>query len=551
MPYSNEFIRKQVQEQFQEQYFIYLRKSRADVEAEARGEGETLARHKKILLALSKKLQLNVTAIYEEIASGETIASRPVIQQVLQEVEQGIWAGGIVMEVERLARGDTIDQGIVAQTFKLSNTKIVTPIKIYDPNNEFDEEYFEFGLFMSRREYKTINRRLQRGRIASVKEGKYVSNKTPYGYKRVRLENDSGWTLEIVEDEADVVRLIFELYTVGEKQDDGSYKRLGATLIAKRLNEMKLVSKTGGRWTEPTIRDMLINPVYIGIIRWNWRPASKKMVNGQLSISRPRNKRDDCVYAKGLHSPIISEETFNIAQDFINRNPPRPIGDKNTVKNPLCGLVICGKCGKHMSRRPYGSRSKHDSLICSYASCDNVSSHLYLVEERILQALEEWLGEYKLLWEQNPDTNIIHTSQSDIKRKALNKQKKELEMLYKQLSNIHDLLEQGVYDTDMFLERSRALAERIDEAKKNVATLEENLEIEIARENSVTSIIPKVEKLLEVYRELPTAKAKNDMLKEVLEKVVYVKNKKGTRLGAYLDAFEITIYPKIPAYRKK
>ena len=81
------------------------------------------------------------------------------------------------MEVERLARGDTIDQGIVAQTFKFSDTKIITPIKTYNPNNEFDEEYFEFGLFMSRREYKTINRRLQRGRMASVKDGKYVANK--------------------------------------------------------------------------------------------------------------------------------------------------------------------------------------------------------------------------------------------------------------------------------------------------------------------------------------------------------------------------------------
>lgn len=62
----------------------------------------------------------------------------------------------------------------MSQTFKYSGTKIITPMKVYDPENEFDEEYFEFGLFMSRREYKTINRRLQRGRISSAKEGKFV-----------------------------------------------------------------------------------------------------------------------------------------------------------------------------------------------------------------------------------------------------------------------------------------------------------------------------------------------------------------------------------------
>ena len=127
---------------------LYLRKSRADLDAEARGEGETLARHEKALLELGKRQKLNITQIYREIVSGETIAARPVMQQLLSEVEQGVWDGVLVMEVERLARGDTIDQGIVAQTFKLSGTKIITPMKTYDPNNEYDEEYFEFGLFM-------------------------------------------------------------------------------------------------------------------------------------------------------------------------------------------------------------------------------------------------------------------------------------------------------------------------------------------------------------------------------------------------------------------
>lgn len=153
-------------------YCMYLRKSRADLEAETRGEGETLAKHERILLALARKLKINVTKIYKEIVSGETIAARPVMQQLLSDVEKGMWKGVLVVEVERLARGDTMDQGLVAQTFKYSDTKIITPIKTYDPNDEFDEEYFEFGLFMSRREYKTINRRLQRGRALSAKEGK-------------------------------------------------------------------------------------------------------------------------------------------------------------------------------------------------------------------------------------------------------------------------------------------------------------------------------------------------------------------------------------------
>src|SRR5690625_2399565 len=94
-------------------YAIYLRKSRADQELEERGEGETLARHRRVLLSLGKKLNINISKIYEEVVSGESIDNRPEVQQLLKDVEDGYWDGILVMEVERLARGDTIDQGII------------------------------------------------------------------------------------------------------------------------------------------------------------------------------------------------------------------------------------------------------------------------------------------------------------------------------------------------------------------------------------------------------------------------------------------------------
>lgn len=155
-----------------EQYLIYLRKSRNDAQLEAMGV-DVLERHEKTLLALAKSMNLQIGAIYREVVSGDSIAARPEMQRTLKEVEAGLWKGVLVMEVERLARGDTVDQGIVQRTFQYSETLIVTPAKIYDPNNEFDEEYFEFGLFMSRREYKTIRRRMRAGVTAAVREGKW------------------------------------------------------------------------------------------------------------------------------------------------------------------------------------------------------------------------------------------------------------------------------------------------------------------------------------------------------------------------------------------
>ncbi len=523
-------------------YCLYLRKSRADAEAEARGEGETLARHEKALLELAKRLRLNITHIYREVVSGETIAARPVMQELLAAVEQGVWEGVLVMEVERLARGDTIDQGIVAQTFKFSDTKIITPVKTYDPTNEFDEEYFEFGLFMSRREYKTINRRLQRGRLASVKEGKYVGNKAPYGYRRVKLEHDKGWTLAPVPEQADVLRLIFELYTVGERQEDGERKRLGVSVIVRHLNNMGIPSATGGVWVPASVRDMLRNPVYCGKIRWNWKRASKKMVDGKLIVERHRAPPEDCVIVDGLHPPLISEETFALAQEYLSKNPPRPIGERNTVKNPLAGLVICGKCGRRMVRRPHGSRRAADTLMCACTSCQNVSSDLSLVEQRILDGLRDWLAAYHLEWETKAPAD---TSAIEMKRKAAKGLETELRKLNKQLDTVHDLLERGVYSAEKFLERSRLLAEKIQAAKDGLAAVEAEIALDEAREAVCRNIVPKVDELPAVYASLPNVKARNDLLKGVLEKAVYTKEHSARWHGA-ADDFELILYPKLP-----
>lgn len=525
-------------------YCLYVRKSRADAEAEARGEGETLSRHINTLLELAKRRHLDITQIYREIVSGETIAARPVMQQLLSEVEQGLWDGVLVMEVERLARGDTVDQGIVAQTFKFSDTLIITPIKDYNPNNEFDEEYFEFGLFMSRREYKTINRRLQRGRLASVKEGKYVGSQSPYGYERVKIKGDKGYTLEPFPPEADVVRMIFDWYTRGEELPDGSFRRLGVSLIVRRLNSLKIPPRKSDHWATATVRDILINPVYVGKVRWNWRSDVKKMVDGRVVIERPRNSLDKCTVAEGLHPPLVSVEAFAIAQELMSSNPPRPVGERGTVKNPLAGIIVCAKCGHRMTRRPYTGRDYPDTLMCADTACDNISCALHYVERRVLEALQEWLADYKLQWETGGEENPA-VAMVAMKEKALRRLDTEYTTLAKQLDNTHDLLERGVYTTEQFLERSRKLSERIKKNEEDRLALGADIASDKSREAGRKQIIPKVERLLEVYYELPTPKAKNDMLKEVLEKVVYLKTKNG-RWNNAPDDFELTLYPKIP-----
>ncbi|WP_304944000.1 recombinase family protein [Vallitalea guaymasensis] len=526
------------------EYCIYLRKSRSDMEAEAHGEGETLARHEKILLDLSKNRNLDVTKIYKEIVSGETISSRPVIQQVLSEVEQGIWSGVLVVEVERLARGDTIDQGIVAQSFKFSNTKIITPMKDYDPKNEFDEEYFEFGLFMSRREYKTINRRLQRGRIESVKEGKYLGNKPPYGYKRKKLENDKGYTLEIYHEQAKAVKLIFNLYTKGELHSDGTSDKFGLTLIANKLNELKIPPVKSKIWVESSIRDILKNPVYIGKIRWNSRPTVKKIVDGKIVKSRPRTKKDDWILVNGLHEPIIDNTTFELAQKRLSENSKAPIPSKYNIKNPLAGIAICGMCGRKMVRRSY-TNSTPDYLICKISSCNNISCELSVVEEKLIECLRTWLINYKLDVKSFKHDKSNSNLQHEITEKSIKKLDEELMTLIKQSNTLHDLLEQGVYSVDKFLERSKIITDKISQVKITKNELLDVLNQNTVHNKNQVTLIPKIERILEIYGNLTNPAEKNELLKEVIDKVIYTKTVNG-RWHGKPDDFNLVIYPKLP-----
>lgn len=525
-----------------EQYYIYLRKSRADRDAESHGEGETLLRHEKALMELAHKKNLNVTKIFREIVSGETIAARPEVQKLLDEVAAGIPAGVLVMEVERLARGDTKDQGTVADAFKMGNVQIITPSKTYDPNNEFDEEYFEFGLFMSRREYKTINRRIQRGRIASVKEGKYIASSAPYGYERVRIKNDKGYTLRIIPEQANIVQMIYSLYTKGELQDDGSYKRLGMTLIAKKLDAMHISPLHSSSWSRATIKDMLSNPTYTGKVRWQWRKEKKSVENGILQVKR--HKDNNCMIYDGLHDAIIDDETFEMAQEIMSSHICLPVSQKHELKNPLSGIVVCGMCGHTMTRVFSNTKKGYYSLMCPNRYCKNISAPLYLIEEKILAGMEEWLENYKLDWSSCKPS--LSKDVFRVKENSILQCKSDLCGLQKQLENTYEFLEKGIYTTEMFLNRNQILTAQIDKLSSDISQMESDLELERTREKAKNDIIPNIENILELYRTVDSITLKNELLKDILDKVVYTKtapNKKGQLDNAN---FNLVLYPKLP-----
>ena len=515
-------------------YCMYLRKSRADEQAENTNRFDTLQRHEDILLELSRKLNIKIEKIFREIVSGDSIEARPVMQELLYQVEKKLWQGVFVMEVERLARGDTVDQGIVARTFKYSGTKIITPIKIFDPVNEFDEEYFEFGLFMSRREYKVINRRLQHGRLSSVKEGKFTGSIAPYGYSKVKLKGEKGFTLEIDNDKASVVKLIFSLFLKGTENSTG-YHTLGISKIAEYLNLYNIPSPANQKWTPSTVHDILTNPVYTGKIRWNYRPAVKSVETGKIKTKRYRNSNDKLILINGLHQGIVDDVIFKKAQNKLYNYSSVPINHSKSVKNPLAGIVTCGICGAKMVRKPY--KNKKDFIVCPN-NCGNVACFLELLEEKLIASLDILTKGYKVKF--NHDSNQGPVRDEDIKNLSLMSLKNKEYALKKQLSKVYSLFEQGIYSKEIFSMRKTKLQNELNNIKTAVTNFAEEKDL-----NKQVNEFFKDMEITEIYRKTTDPKIKNSILKELFYKVEY-KKEKSVRWNSPPDAFEITIYPKLP-----
>ncbi|KJD42498.1 recombinase family protein [Paenibacillus terrae] len=110
---------------------FYLRKSR--------GEGtKDLDKHRSILVEMAIKNKWRYIE-YFEIASSEDIEYRPKFKQLLKDVQDGIYDAVIVVDYDRLGRGDLSDQAYVKKVFIESETLIVTPEKIYNLSDESDD----------------------------------------------------------------------------------------------------------------------------------------------------------------------------------------------------------------------------------------------------------------------------------------------------------------------------------------------------------------------------------------------------------------------------
>lgn len=499
---------------------MYLRKSREDERLENElGKGETLALHRRDLIKYARDNGLNILKVYEEVESGDSLLYRVAMLELLKDVEEGKYDGVLVMDMQRLGRGDLEEQGLILKTFKKSGTKIITPNKTYDLDDEFDEEYSEFEAFMSRKEYKMINKRLRRGAMRSVEDGNYNAPNRPFGYKIKKIKN--GRTLEIKNDEAEIVKMIYNWYTE---------EVVGSQKIADRLNSMGIKTTRGNKWSSQSIAAIVKNPLYCGKIAYNrtygYRSGNKKKAT-------KNRDRDEWLIVDGKHEGIISKGLYERAYNIMANYRKSPAKPRRQLNNALAGLVVCGVCGAKMVYRPYSNPNVLPHLMCRQ-KCGNKSAKFVHIEKAVLKEVENIL--YSLKIQQNKNEQVADEYKSNIENQIalLARQKDDT---IKQREKAYDFLERDIYSIEVFTERSKILHERLNAIETEIKNKKDELnQYEI---NSNTKLkIKTIESILEIYNQ-STTDQKNLMLKSIIEKVVYFKDKKARE-----DNFEIQVYSR-------
>ena len=495
-----------------EEILLYSRKSQTDDPALT--TEETLTKHEQMLddyveHNLPGKGKIPEENRYREVVSGETIDKRPKFLEVLRRIESPKIKAVLCVDPQRLSRGSLKDIGRIVELFRYSNTIVITRQYAYDLRDDRDRESFEREL-MRGNEYLEYYKRIQQnGRLLSVQNGNYIGQTAPYGYKKIQYKEGKMkcFTLEPIPEEAEVVKMAFEMYRDG----------LGAQRIADKFNEMHIPAPKGKKWTKEIFSTMLCNVHYIGKVKWNSRPTVKRIEDGEVVVSRPR--AEEYLVYDGKQPAIIDGELWDAVQEIKGRIPRNP-KNRNGF-NPLAGIMFC-ECGRVMSARPYKARGEEccePRFLCSQQrECKNASARMSDVINEVVKVLEATIEDFEIRIEKGTDDS------TEIHRQMVERLEKRLRELQELEIAQWDAKTKGGMPDHVFERLNGDTVKEIAEIQQALCTARGSIPEPINLQERATTFKNALEALKN-----PNApvKEKNKLLKACIERITYSRKRTG------------------------
>lgn len=479
---------------------IYLRKSRGETE-------QDLINQRNELIEICDSNNWTHYE-YEEIVSGDTIEMRPIIQELLDDIEEDLFDAVMVVETDRLGRGKSADMERIKEVLVRNKTLLCERGKLLDLSTDQDEFVYDMRTFIARQEYLIIKRRLRRGKIQNAKRGLWSNGTPPIPYKYNKAEK-SLYT--------DPTHLITYRHII-----DAVVKyRKNLNEIAHELNNLgfKTASKKGrGLWSDKTVRDTLLDMTHLGKIvigktKGNGHKKKPKDAEGVVMIDPKDWKKYD-----GLHEAVKTQEEHDFIVMHLARNTK--MVKRSTAKKiyPLTKILKCGYCGHFL-----GFQQRQERQIevrkCWYTDpygvkCTNMAVSMIKINEIVQKAVEEQITAVELKISGVDTARIVHleTKVQELQRGV---KAKERDLVKEQEAYRAD-----VYDVDEYKVIVLELKSSIAALNNELAAIQ--TEIKFLKDSSNPE---KMNVLLEFKKMMDnpdlTYEMQNELYKTIIECVEY------------------------------
>ena len=411
-------------------------------------DGYSLEAQKNRIKAFADYSQFNIVHEYEDAGkSGKSIDGRIEFQTMLNDIISGKDKISYVL-VYKLSRFGR-NAADVLSTLQIMQDYGVNLICVEDGiDSSKDAGKLMISVLSAVAEIERENIRIQtmEGRIQKARDGKWNGGFAPYGYKIV------DGVLEINEEEAEAIRMIFDMYANTD---------MGANGVAKYLENhgIRKIARQNGKYplfSPHLIRQIINNPVYNGKIAYGRRKTEK--VHGTRNEYK-QVKSDDYLLVDGLHEALVDDELWNKTQIKIASQAKKyEVVDrvKNQQKHLLSGLVKCPICGtgmygnKSIKHRKDGSKykdfyyygCKHRKFINGEKCTYNKQINEDVLNNAVIEILSKAVNNPKLISIMEDKINTkIDTSEIDLEIKNYEKQLRQFQLIKNNLISEIDMLD--------------------------------------------------------------------------------------------------------------
>lgn len=350
------------------------------VSTEKEEQLDSLAHQKEFFLEYARKNGHELFHLYaDEGISGTSLKKRTEFQRLMNDAQKGLFELVVVKDISRVAR-NTVD---FLQSIRKLKTMGVNMIFITANMTSLGDSEFILTIFgaMAQEESSSLSKRVKWGKKINAKKGRVPQR--IYGYDRI-----DNYTLQINQEEAGVVKRIFDLYLKGG---------LGCRGISLALNADGAKTKFGCEWDPRGVRRILQNPIYCGHYVNNKYEIEDYLTGRQVRLpEREHFHHDRPEWA------IIPEEDFRRAQLQMEDRRKRyqthegPFtGTRYSTRHVFSTLIRCEHCGRAFTRKTYTYVKTRVYWLCSTNSqftakqCGNL---VKLEEEELLAHIRDYFS---------------------------------------------------------------------------------------------------------------------------------------------------------------